>query len=86
MATRDAEKVLMKELERAVKDADVAQDKFIRARASFDAEQTRANKAIDEVNAIAGAVAALQGGNVEARRTQIILQARENASKEKPVA
>jgi predicted nucleic acid-binding Zn-ribbon protein len=65
MATRESEKQLMKELEQAVKDMDRAREETTIAKGIYDVQQAKLSRANEEVDALAGAVASLRGGEVD---------------------
>jgi hypothetical protein len=84
---REIEKSLEKELERAVKDQDRAQEDADVAKSVYDESARRLIKVSNEVKGIAGAIIALRGNTAsEAWINNLVKDARANMTKEKPVA
>jgi hypothetical protein len=84
---REIEKQLMRELERALKEQDKAQEEAATAKTAYDVAAGKVTRMNDAVKALSSAITALRENPIAtAWLENVIKEARENMKKENPVA
>ena len=84
--SRDAEKLLMKELEKLLSDRDQAEAKQAETFKKYEDARKQAEAARTKAAEVSHAISSLRGDLYASKRDDIEQEARQNIAKEKPVA